>query len=99
MTDLARILAGPLLWLAGFTAIYGLHGVLCGAGGPAPRLPLAAAWLLLILMQAAVLAALVSERLGATAPTVRKASLITGWTGLVAALWTLFPTVATTSCQ
>ena len=106
MTDLLRILAGPLLWLATFSAVYGLHGILCGIdpAGTAfgevslPRILLAAAWLVAIALQLAVVAALHSARFGSRSNFVRVVSRTTGWVGLAASLWTLFPTVVTSSC-
>lgn len=106
MKDILRILIGPLLWLASFSAVYGLHGIVCGFGidGLAagsvslPRILLAGAWLAAILLQAIVLAGLYSRRYGSPSGFVRSISRATGWVGLVAAVWTLFPTVATSFC-
>lgn len=106
MNDLLRILAGPLLWLATFSAVYGLNGVVCGvgAGGAAfgdvslPRVIFAAAWLVAIGLQLGLVAALHTTRFGSRSSFVRVVSRTTGWVGLAASLWTLFPTVVTSSC-
>ncbi|WP_299819606.1 hypothetical protein [uncultured Jannaschia sp.] len=105
MIDLARILVAPLLWLATFSAVYGLQGLGCAAGwdatadGPSPlRLLLVAAWGLTILMQVALLGALRSDRFGADRPLVRRVSVLGGWVGLVAAFWSLLPVATTTPC-
>ena len=100
MTDLARILIGPLAWLAAFSAVYGLHGMACGLGwDPALAAALrAAAFAAAILLQAGILVALHLPRLGPRSAFVRRVSRATGWTGLVAALWSLFPVLVTTSC-
>lgn len=106
MTDVLRILAAPLLWLASFTAVYGLHGLICGHGISGDmfglmslqRLLLATAWLLAIAAQAALLWGLGAQRFASPSPFVNVVSRGTGWVGLVAAVWTLFPAVATTYC-
>jgi hypothetical protein len=106
MMDILRILAAPLLWLASFSAVYALHGLVCGHGiggdgvGSAspPRLILASAWILAIALQATMLWALHAPRFASPSPFVAFVSRATGWTGLVAAAWSLFPTVVATSC-
>ena len=106
MTDILRILAGPVVWLAAFSAVYGLHGLVCGhgitgtlPGGIAlPRALLVSAYVLAVLPQAVVLTVLHSARFGASSPFVRFVSLASGWVGLVAAAWTLLPAATTTYC-
>lgn len=106
MTDILRILAAPLVWLASFSAVYGLHGLICGhgladaefAGLPLPRILLVGAWLIAIALQVGILAALHSRRFGAEGSLVRFVSRATAWTGLAAAVWTLFPAAVTTYC-
>lgn len=106
MTSLLRILASPLLWLASFSAIYGLQGLLCAAEtkgwGLASVEPsvvvLGAAWFAAISLQVMLLWALRSRRYGTQSDFVRWVSLATGWTGLVATIWTLFPIVTTSTC-
>ncbi len=105
MTDLMRILTAPLVWLAAFSAVYGLHGLICGhgIGGmafglPLPRVLMVAAYALAILSQLALLAALYQPRLASPSGFVRFVSLATGWVGLVATVWSLFPVVMTTYC-
>lgn len=108
MIDLARILIGPLAWLASFSAVYGLLGVACAFGWDGidaswgfslMRLTLTAAWLAAILVQVIILAGLYSKRFGSPSGFVRWVSLATGWVGLVATLWSLFPVVTTSACQ
>lgn len=106
MIDVARILVAPLVWLACFSAVYGLHGVLCAsamdgagaAGLPSARVLLAVAWLAATLVQAGLLAALHFGPFASRSRFVGTVSRATGWTGFVATLWTLFPTVATSHC-
>lgn len=106
MSDLARILVAPLAWLAAFSAVYGLSGLLCAGvgpsgtvlGWPARRVVLAAAFLAVVLMQGALLRLLYSARYGAPPGFTRTVSRAGGWVGLVASLWTLFPTLTTSAC-
>jgi hypothetical protein len=107
MTDIVRIMIAPLIWLAAFSAVYGLHGMACAFGWAETglwgvsllRLVLTAGWLSAIAVQGLILAALYSHRFASPSPFVRGVSLMTGWTGFVATLWSLFPVVATSSCQ
>jgi hypothetical protein len=105
MTDLIRILIAPLVWLAAFSAVYGLHGLICGhaIGGiafglPLPRVLMVAAYALAILAQLALLAALYQPRFASPSGFVRFVSLATGGVGLVATVWSMFPVVMTTYC-
>ena len=106
MSDVLRILAPPLVWLASFSAIYGLHGLGCALRWPEIEMPwlslfrwvLLAAWLAAFLAQIALLLALRSERFGSGSPFVRWTSIGTAWIGLAATLWTLHPVATTSSC-
>lgn len=102
MIDLLRILIGPLVWLAAFSGVYGLHGLICGHGidtvAGLPRLLLVGAYLATIVMQGVVLAALYAPRFASASSFVRPVSQGTAWVGLVASIWSLFPTVVTTYC-
>lgn len=105
MTDVLRILIAPLLWLAAFSAVYGLHGVLCGHGVegaifglPLPRVLLVTAYAFAILLQMALLKALYHPRYASTSGFVRFVSHATAWVGLVATGWSLLPVVMTSYC-
>lgn len=106
MMDVLRILVAPLVWLAAFSAIYGLHGSICGHGingtvlglVSLQRVLMTTAWLLAIVIQGVLLWALHAPRFASASPFVRFVSRGTGWVGLVATGWTLFPAVATTYC-
>jgi hypothetical protein len=106
MRDVVRILGGPLVWLAAFSAVYGLHGVACAygwgevgvAGTSLLRVALVGAWFCAIAAQVAVLAGLYSRRLGSPSGFVRGVSRMTAWVGLVSTLWSLFPVATTSSC-
>lgn len=105
MTDIARILIGPLVWLFAFSAVYGLHGIVCGLGWggdemlgfPLLRLVLVIAWLIAIGVQVVVLLGVYS-RLGSPSDLVREVSRLTAWVGLVATLWSMMPVAVTSSC-
>ena len=105
MTDVLRILVSPLVWLAAFGAVYGLHGLICGHGltgtvlGVAlPGLLLGAGYALAILAQLALLAAHYSWP-HPSSDLVDFVSRGGGWVGLVATIWTLLPVVSITTCS
>lgn len=106
MRDVLRILIAPLVWLASFSAIYGLHGLICGHGISGEvfgvislqRVLMVTAWLLALAAQTGLLWALHAPRFASPSSFVTFASRATGWTGLVATAWSLFPTVTTTYC-
>ncbi len=105
MRDLIRILIAPLVWLAAFSAVYGLHGVLCGQnvsgevlGLSLPRVLLVAGYGAAILVQLALLWGLYHRRFASSSAFVNAVSRLTGWVGLVATIWSLFPVMVTTSC-
>lgn len=107
MIDVLRIMIGPLAWLASFSAVYGLHGIGCGFGwGEISvrsvsffRLALVAAWLGAVAVQIVVLSGLHSRRFASSSEFVRGVSKATGWVGLVATLWSLFPVAVISSCD
>ncbi|MEJ8570707.1 hypothetical protein [Microbaculum marinum] len=105
MTDLLRILISPVVWLAAFSAVYGLHGVLCeisidgtGYSRAWARPMLVGAFALALLVQMGLLALLYSTSFQARPGFARTVSRTSGWVGLVATIWTLFPTLAVTAC-
>lgn len=106
MTDLVRILLAPLVWLASFSAVYGLHGLICGHGIDGqvldlvslPRALMVLAYVLAILIQVGLVWSLHAERFSSPSSFVGFVSRATGWLSLVAAVWTLLPTVTTTYC-
>ena len=106
MRDILRILVAPLVWLASFSAVYGLHGLICGhgIGGSAfglvsvPRLLMGGAYGLAVLLQVGLILALHAARFSSPSPFVRFVSRATAWVGLIASVWTLLPTVVTTYC-
>jgi hypothetical protein len=105
MTDVARIFAPLLVWLALFSGVYGLHGIGCGLGwpdasvGPWPlhRAALVAAWIGAVILQSLLLLAL-ARPLRSTRPFVQGVSLTLAVSGVVAVGWTLFPVLFVSSC-
>ncbi len=106
MRDVLRILAGPLAWFAAFSAVYGLHGLICGHGVEGtvlglvslPRALLVGAFVASIGLLTALVWALHAPRFASDSAFVTFVSRATGWVGLVAAVWTLAPTAATSYC-
>lgn len=106
MMDVLRILIAPLVWLAAFSAVYGLHGLICGHGIEGtvlgivslPRVLMVGAYLASIGVLAVLLWGLYAPRFASPSPFVRFVSHTTGWVGLVAAVWSLFPALVTTYC-
>lgn len=101
MRWLAWLIAGPTVWAVAFATAYGLHGLGCEMGWPAPRLgPVSAqrAAILLIGLLAALacvaLLAQINRRLGAEAGLPR----IGLWIGLSATLFTLAPALFASTC-
>ncbi|WP_096788107.1 hypothetical protein [Rhodobacter sp. CZR27] len=106
MSDIARIFAPLLVWLALFSAIYGLHGLGCGLDWPAidvggwslQRIVLVSGWASAMVLQALVLGALVRAP-RSLSPLVRQVSLVLGATGMAAVIWTLFPVAVASTCS
>lgn len=105
MRDVLRILIPLLVWLAAFSGIYGLHGLLCGHriegavfGLDLTRVLMVSAYAVAILMQVLLLAGLYSARFASPSGFVRFVSRGTGWVGLIATVWSLLPVLTTTYC-
>nr|WP_246849219.1 hypothetical protein [Rubellimicrobium arenae] len=91
--------------MAAFSALYGLHGVLCSPRWDEAALGLAAgrgvlglAGLLAVAAQVALLLALRSGRFASPSGFVRATSVGLSVVALVATLWTLIPVAATSTC-
>jgi hypothetical protein len=105
MIDLARILIAPLAWLAAFSAVYGLHGLLCGHGVaatafgvPLGRAVLVAALAFAVAVQGGLLLVLMRRASASSSPFVTFVSRTTGWVFLAATVWSLFPVLAASYC-
>lgn len=105
MSDVARIFAPLLIWLALFSGLYGLHGLGCGLGWPGVplgpltvhRAVLLAAGIGAVLVQAAVLLALTGP-LRSPRTFVRQVSLTLAVAGVAAMVWTVLPVGFVSSC-
>lgn len=105
MTDILRISVPLTFWLAAFSAVYGLQGLVCserwtqaGLDLAAGRAALLVLWGLVIAVQAALLLALRSPRLASPRRFVQGTSLALAAVALVAAVWTLMPVATTSLC-
>lgn len=96
MSDVIRLFGPLLLWLAAFSAIYGLQGVVCAQG--MGHTVVLAAWGLAVLLQGAVLAVLATRRFGAPSRFVRRVSMALAGVALVAVVWTLAPVAFLPAC-
>lgn len=105
MNDITRLSLPLTVWIAAFSAVYGLEGVVCsdrwaGAGltlGQG-RMALIAAWAVAVGLQLALLAGLRNPRLASGLPWVQRVSTILAWVALVATVWSLMPVVTTSLC-
>ncbi|MFN3844885.1 MAG: hypothetical protein ACK4RZ_03550 [Paracoccaceae bacterium] len=96
MTDVLRLFGPLVLWLASFSAVYGVQGISCAQGWT--NTPVVIAWAVAIALQVAVLPVLQSARFGMQPGLKRWASLTLGVIGLIAVIWTLFPVVVLRAC-
>jgi len=96
MTDVLRLFGPLVLWLASFSAVYGVQGIVCAQGWS--NTPVLLAWGVAIALQAGLLTVLCSARYGMRHGVARRASLTLGTIGLFAVIWTLFPVVVLPAC-
>lgn len=104
MSTVLRISLPLTLWLASFSAVYGLHGLLCSSRWSPfsedwmGRAVLIGAAVVAIAVQVALLFTLRSPRWASPDRTIQRASLTLAAAALVAAIWTLFPTAVVSHC-
>lgn len=105
MRSLLRLALPLTLWLASFSAIYGLGGLLCSSrwspvADDTTRLTLLAlAAMAAVVLQAGLVLALRSPRWQDPDTALRRASLVLAVAALVSTIWTLLPPLLTThSC-
>ncbi|MGJ0622322.1 MAG: hypothetical protein ACR65Z_16690 [Methylocystis sp.] len=106
MKDVVRIVIAMLVWLALFSALYGLEGVGCAAGwhqipvngATLFRAAMTIAFFVALFILVAVLVALRSPRFRSASPFVAHISAILAVAALIAGGWTLFPALALSSC-
>lgn len=106
MTDILRMSLPLTVWLAAFSAIYGLEGLVCsdrwaeaGFGPSAGRGALVMVWVLALASQLAFLLALRSPAVASPSRFIQQVSLTLAATALVATVWTLLPVTTTTLCS
>lgn len=106
MSDMIRIVIAPLVWLACFSGIYGLHGLSCSTAF-APALPpgaavwqslLIVAWIIAVAAQIGLIVALRHRVFASGSRFANRVSTILAWTSLAASLWTLFPVTLLKGC-
>lgn len=105
MTDIMRISIPVSVWIAAFSAIYGLEGVICsdlwtaaGLSLGQGRSALVAAWVAAIALQVVMLVILRRPRFASSLPWVQRVATILGCVALVATVWSLMPVVTTSLC-
>ena len=105
MTDILRISIPVTVWIAAFSAVYGLEGVICsdlwraaGLSLDHGRSALVAAWVAAIALQSALLAILSRPRFASPLPWVQRLAMILGCVALAATVWSLMPMVTTSLC-
>lgn len=105
MTEVLRLF-GPLsVWFACFSAVYGLHGLVCsdrwsmaGLTLSDGRIALAAAWFAAFAVQLGIVFMLRAPRFASSSGFTENISLWLGWAAVVATVWSLFPVVVTSTC-
>lgn len=100
-----RISVPLTVWLAAFSVVYGLQGVVCserwaeaGLDHAAGRAVMTVAFVAAVILQLALLLALRSPRFASRSAFMRRVSLILAISALVATLWTLLPVVTISAC-
>ncbi|OYW57135.1 MAG: hypothetical protein B7Z10_01735 [Rhodobacterales bacterium 32-66-7] len=100
MTAILRLSAPFTLWVIGFSALYGLHGITCSRHWP-PGLEAS------VFLLATAIAGVAAQglclwlllRLPAPSRFVQSTSVILGVAALVAAVWLTMPILATSTCS
>ncbi|MGJ0532256.1 hypothetical protein [Methylocystis sp.] len=106
MKEIVRIVIAMLVWLAVFSALYGLEGAGCAAGWQHIQVngatlfqaAMTLAFSVALFILVAVLVALRSPRFRSASPFVAHISIILAVAALVAGAWTLFPALALSHC-
>jgi hypothetical protein len=107
MRDVLRLSLPLTLWLITFSALYGLHGLICagnwgadpGLGSlPLGRTALLAAAAVALLTQGAMIFLLFGSRVGAASGFLRQTSLALAVVALVATVWTVVPIALLPTC-
>ena len=103
MRDSLRLSVPITVWLMSFSAVYGLHGLVCSERLPyadaATRHLLILTAILAVSTQAVFLWGLNSKRWGSPHPFIRTTSIILGVVALISTIWTLFPVAFMSICM
>lgn len=100
MKDILRLSVPLAVWLAGFSAVYGLQGLTCSRHWPddlAARPALLLAWALAVALQAALLWSLVRDP--SASSFLRRVGVALAAVALAAAVWTLAPVAIASACH
>lgn len=101
MLLLARMLAGPMLWAALFSAVYALHGAGCALGWPAiatPLGPLHPAAMIAVWLAGLALHSILMVSLPTGPARAQRLPRMGAWIGLVASTVSLAPVVVLSTC-
>jgi hypothetical protein len=105
MTDILRLSLPLSVWIAAFSGVYGLEGIVCSdqwvTGGLSlgqGRMALIAAWAAAVAVQVILLVGLRMPRFASSLPWVQRVSTILAWVALVATMWSLLPVATTSLC-
>lgn len=105
MNDITRISLPLTVWIAAFSAVYGLEGIVCSGRWSAAglslsqgRIALLAAWGIALGLQVLLLLALRRPRFASDLPWVQRTSVILACVALVATAWGLMPVATTSLC-
>jgi hypothetical protein len=99
MTNVLRLALPFTVWIIGFCAVYALQGLSCSRHWPMAmdgRTALIAAGALFILVQAAILGAILSRP--TASDFVQRTATILATAAVVAAVWTSLPVLTLTLC-
>lgn len=102
MIAIMRMVSGLVLWAAGFSILYALHGLGCALGWTGPSIfgltqvkgLLIAAWLCLVAAQAGLIVWLLRYR----ESQMDRIGIANGWIGFFATVVGGFPVLAISSC-
>ncbi len=105
MNDITRISLPISVWLAAFSMVYGLEGLICsprwveaGLSAEAGRIALLTAWAAAIALHAGLLAAIRAPRFASPSPAIQWISVTLAVVALVSIVWTLVPVAVTSMC-
>lgn len=105
MNDILRLSLPLSIWIAAFSGVYGLEGVVCsdrwasaGLGLGQGRAVLIVAWGIAIAVQVGLIIGLRMPRFASAQPWVQRTSMILACVALVATVWSLLPVVTASLC-